>query len=129
VYPHGYREFLLWMSRGILWSPYVEVEAVFREIGVVTTEMELGAVLTVLRIAYALHGSITEGISHLHALPCYDWLWTLPTQIAHWRGSVGDAFIYQDSIDIGLYALYLSAFNAEYRVLVCLIYCSGATSQ
>ena len=112
VNPHCHGEFLVRLAR--CGGPHVQVKAVLAEFRVRHIELAGPGVGGIVR---RLYGSGAEGVGNLHSLPGNYGLWFFPTQITNrWRCK-RNSLVNVYPFDRGFYALYLSSFNGQDRIL------------
>ena len=116
VDPESHRELGVGLARSR--SPDVEVETVFtvRGLGAIAP---LGGVAAL--IVNRLVAGMSEPVADLHSLPRNHRLRCLPPEFVNRRCRIRDATVNVHTFTLRKYALNLSAFNGEDRILRCRI--------
>ena len=127
MYPHGHRQFGVGITQCASRCPHIQIETVFTELRI-ATEIKLLCVELSCPVC-SLKGSSAERIHHLHTFPSNYRLWLLPTQVAHRRSSIGDAFINHHLSRVSQHTLNLSAFYGKYRIHIFRLLCATSREQ
>ena len=110
VNPYHYRQAFVFLAGSR--RPYVEVQTVFAHLGIAVL-IEFFPVEGTFGLS-ALKGGSTKAVALLHSLPRLHGLRLFPTQLAHRRSGIGDAFVDGNALFIH-HAFHLSAFHIDYQ--------------